>query len=128
MTMTPEEIINKQTWKILQDFKEESLAPSEEDGTFFYDTTRTVIAAGENSPTQDRKWAIVRKLAKEKAIEVVKEIAPDWRGGRNGFYLKVLQDKFEEVYHYYQKLSSGEKITAVEGGLEVQKTDTSQAK
>lgn len=49
MTMTPGEIINKQTWEILQDIKEESLAP-DEDGTFFYDTT-TVIVAGENSPT-----------------------------------------------------------------------------
>ncbi len=78
--MTPEEIINKQTWEILQAIKEESLAP-EEDGTFFYDTTRTVIAAGENSPTQERKWAIIRKLAREeKAIEIIKELVPDWRG------------------------------------------------
>ena len=62
MTMTPEEIISKQTWEILQDIKEESLAPKE-DGTFFYDTTKVVIVAGENSPTREREWAIIRKLA-----------------------------------------------------------------
>lgn len=103
MTMTPEEIINKQTWEILQDIKEESLAP-EEDGTFFYDTTITVIAAGENSPTREREWRIVRKLAREeKAIEIVKEVLPDWRGTRNGFYLKVLQPQFDKVYNKYEK-------------------------
>ena len=102
--MTPEEIISKQTWEILQDIKEESLAP-EENGTIFYDTTRTVIAAGENSPTRERKWAIIRNLAREKAIEIVKEVSPDWRGEINGFYLKVLQPKFDEVYEKYKKAS-----------------------
>lgn len=101
--MTPEEIINKQTWEILQDIKEESLAP-EEDGTFFYDTTGTVIVAGEHSPSQERKIAIVHKLARDaKAIEIAKEIQPDWKGTRNGFYLKLIQPQFDEVYEKYKK-------------------------
>ncbi len=101
--MTPEEIISKQTWEVLQNIKEESLVP-EEDGTFFYDTTKTVIAAGENSPLRERKITIIRKLARdEKAIEIVKGIPPDWREGRNGFYLKVLQPQFDKVYKKYQK-------------------------
>ena len=101
--MTPEEIFNQRVWKILQDIKEESFAPNE-DGTFFYDTTTIVIVAGKNSPTQERKIAIVHKLAREeKAVEIVEEIPPDWRGTRNGFYLKLIQPQFDEVYDKYRK-------------------------
>lgn len=103
MSITPEEIVNHQTWEILQDLREESLVPKD-DGSFFYDTTRTVIVAGKNSPTRERKFAIVHKLARdEKAITIVEEVAPDWRGERNGFYLKLLQPQFEQVYDKYRK-------------------------
>jgi len=100
--MTPEETVNLEIWEVLQDIKEESLVP-EEDGTIFYDTTKTVIAAGHPSPTLERKWAIVHKLSREKALKIIREIEPSWVGGRNGFYLKVLQPKFNEVYKRYQQ-------------------------
>ncbi len=101
--MTPEEIVGLETWEILKDIKEESLLP-EENGSFFYDTTRTIIVAGGPNPTQERKWAVVRKLARdEKAIEIVKEIFPDWRADRNGFLLRILRPNFDEIYEKYRK-------------------------
>src|SRR3989344_6981545 len=103
--MTPEQTINLEIFDVLQDIKEESLVP-EKNGSFFYDTTRTVIAAGSPNPTQERKWAVVHKFAREKALKIIKEIEPSWTGGRNGFYLKVLQPKFDQVYKHYQTLTS----------------------
>lgn len=102
--MTPEETVNLEIWEVLQDLKEESLLPDNE-GQFFYDTTRTVIAAGEVNLTRERKWAIVKKLVREEVIEIIRAIAPAWQATRNGLYLKVLQPKFDEVYSYYQGLS-----------------------
>jgi len=99
--MTPGQKVNLETWDVLQKIKEESLVP-DEDGIFFYNTTKTVIATGKPSPTRERKWAIVRKLARKNAIKIIEEIKPDWRGGRNGFYLKILEPKFGKTYEKYK--------------------------
>lgn len=102
--MTPEQTVNLEIFDVLQHIKEESLVP-EKNGSFFYDTTRTVIAAGSPNPTQERKWSVVRKFAREKALKIIKEIEPSWTGGRNGFYLKIIQPKFDQVYNHYQTLT-----------------------
>lgn len=101
--MMPEEIFNHQVWNILQSIKEESFTP-DENGIFFYDITKTIIAPGENSPIQEKKIAIVHKLAREEKVVVIKkEILPDWRGTKSGFFLKLIQPKFEEIYKKFQK-------------------------
>jgi len=103
INMTPEEIYNRQVWTVLQTIKEDSFTP-DENGVFFYDTTRTVTVAGENSPTQERKIAIINNIARdEKAVEIVDFMAPDWKTTRNGFYLKIIEPQFSRVYVKYQK-------------------------
>lgn len=104
--MTPEERVNQEVWWVLQRIKEEGLIAG--DKIFFYDTTTSLIAPG--VPTRDRERAIIQnKLAQEeRAIKITRESAPDWRGTVSGFYLKILQPKFDEVYSYYQGLSKNE--------------------
>lgn len=106
--MTPEEIINKQIWEILQNIKEESLAP-EEDGTFFYDTTITIIGVG-NSLTRERKWAIIHKLAREKVVEIIREINPDWRITESEYnkFDTRLKEKLDDLELSQSKLHQAE--------------------
>ncbi len=100
--MTPEERVNQEIWWVLQRIKEENLVAGD-GNTFFYDTTSSLIAPGVPNRGRERK-IIQNKLAQEeKAIKIIKEIEPSWTGGKNGFYLKVLQPKFDEVYKKYQK-------------------------
>ncbi|MBI2019053.1 hypothetical protein HYS95_00095 [Candidatus Daviesbacteria bacterium] len=108
--MTPEEKVKAEIWEVLQDLKEKSLLP-DDDGAFFYDTTHTVIAAGEINLTLEEKWAVVKKLARDGVIEIVRAIEPDWRGGRNGFYLKVIQPTFEEIYEKYRIINDSQEGT-----------------
>jgi len=99
--MTPEETINHEVWKVLQRLKEESLV-AEDDGSFFYDITHTVIAAGEVNLTRERKRAIVRNILcrQENALGIIREVGSS--GGRFGFYLRLVHPKFDEVYRLYE--------------------------
>jgi hypothetical protein len=93
--MTPEEILNKQIWEILQDIKEEYLITEK----LQYVRFRTPHVVGVGIIPPDRKVAILRKLDEWKAIKIKGQDA-------YGYLLSINDQEFNELYNKYAKINN----------------------
>lgn len=98
--MTPEEVLNKQIWEILQDIKEEILA-TEEGGNVKY---RIPNVVGVGIIPKDRRIKILYKLQELKTLTIQRNADGVRIGSSDTYYLIIHATKFNEIYKQYQEL------------------------
>lgn len=102
ITMTPEEIFNKQVWEVLQDIKEEILVQKhvkEDRGIKF----RVLNSAVKWAIPETRVRDILRELESNKAFKIRMSQSGARAGTGDVFYLIINQLKFDKSYADHEK-------------------------
>lgn len=106
MSMTPEEILHKQIWEILQDIKEEILVTNKGDPVKY----RIPNIIGVGIIPSDRKKKILHKLEEQGVLKIHRNSNGARIGTNDLFYFYINEQKFSEFYNKYNPNDTALKI------------------
>lgn len=97
---SPEEIINQQTWEVLQGVKEEYLTTAKSRPVKY----RIPKIAGAGIIPSERRARIIEKLEELGALKIRRNESGARVGEKDRYHLYIKQPRFDQVYKKYEKL------------------------